>query len=63
MENLRWAVDHCDGWVKVIIAIAKDKLASPRSISECFPSKMELRVLHLDETTGAFTFEAPEFEK
>jgi hypothetical protein len=63
MENLRWALDHCDGWVRVIIAIAKNKNAHPRSISECFPSKMQLRVTHLDQTTGAFAFEAPEFEK
>lgn len=57
MGNLRFALDHCGGKVKVIIAIAKDKRASPRSIAECFPSKMELRVSHLNESTGAFAFE------
>lgn len=60
MENLRWAVDNCAGWVNVIIAIAKDKHARPRSIAECFPWKMKLRVTHLNEQTGAFGFEAPE---
>lgn len=58
MQNLRWALDHCDGWVKVIIAIAKDRSAKPRSIRECFPSKMQVKVTHLDETSGEFSLEA-----
>ena len=57
MKNLRWSLDHCDGWVKVIIAIAKDKQAKPRSIKECAPTKMQVRVIHLDEASGAFAFE------
>lgn len=58
MENLRWAIDHCDGYLKVIVAIAKDKNAIPRSISECFPSKIQLRVARLNETTGEFALES-----
>jgi Uri superfamily endonuclease len=60
MENLRWAIDHCVGQVNVIVAIAKDTKAKPRSISECFPGKMRLRVTNLDEATGAFGFETIE---
>ncbi|MER9225791.1 hypothetical protein NKI39_09050 [Mesorhizobium sp. M0664] len=58
MENLRWALDHCDGWVKVIIAVAKDKNAKPRSIKECAPTKMQVKVMQLDEGSGEFSLEA-----
>ena len=30
MENLAWARDNCDGRVRVIIAIAKDRNVEPR---------------------------------
>ncbi|MEW9837990.1 hypothetical protein [Mesorhizobium marinum] len=58
MRNLRWALENCDGWAKVIVAKAKDKNARPRSIAECFPSKMQVQVTHLDEATGEFSLEA-----
>jgi hypothetical protein len=58
MENLAWARDHCDGRFKVIIAKAKDLDADPRSIAECFPSKMVMRLLEFDVDTGAFLAEA-----
>ncbi|ESZ05409.1 MULTISPECIES: hypothetical protein [unclassified Mesorhizobium] len=57
MTNLRWAIDHANGEVQVIIAIAKDKMAQPKTIKECFPSKMVMRVTALDEGTGAFRLE------
>ena len=58
MDNLRWALNHCDGWVKVIIAIANDPTAVPRTIKECGPTKMQVRVTRLDEATGEFSLEA-----
>lgn len=58
IRNLRWALDHCDGWVKVISAIAKDPNASPRSIKECAPTKMQVKVTHVNEATGEFSLEA-----
>jgi hypothetical protein len=57
MENLAWARDHCSGRFRVIIAKAKDVNADPRSIAECFPSKMVMRLLELDADTGAFLAE------
>ncbi|WP_406873208.1 hypothetical protein WHT83_05470 [Aminobacter sp. P9b] len=60
MENLRWAVDHCDGKLSVIVAIAKDKFAHPRSIAECFPSKMAVFVTELNEAVGSFCLQAKE---
>ncbi|WP_394689916.1 hypothetical protein [Hoeflea sp.] len=58
IENLVWARDHLDGEVSVIIAVAKDKTASPRSIAECFPQpNLIMRVIELDEYSGDFTLE------
>src|ERR1700733_8052466 len=54
VENLRWAKDHCDGRFRVICAIAKDINADPRSIAECFPTDMVMRLVELDPETGAF---------
>ena len=58
MENLAWAQENCDGRLRLIIAIAKDRNAEPRSIAECFPSKMVMRLTHLDVDTGAYVAEA-----
>jgi hypothetical protein len=58
MENLAWARDRCDGRLNVIIAIAKDTNAEPRSIRECFPSGMVMRLRSLDTNSGAFVAEA-----
>jgi hypothetical protein len=58
MRNLEWSLQELGGKVSVIIAIAKDNKAQPRSIKECFPSKMRARVTRLDHASGAFTFEA-----
>jgi hypothetical protein len=57
-ENLIWAQDNCEGRIHVIIAIAKDVTAAPRSIKECNPSKMVVKLAYLDRETGAFIAEA-----
>lgn len=58
IENLVWARDHLEGEVSVIIAVAKDKTASPRSIAECFPQpNLIMRVIEFDENSGDFTLE------
>lgn len=58
VENLAWARDNLDGKVSVIIAVAKDKNASPRSIQECFPQpNLIMRVVELDENSGDFALE------
>ena len=58
MDNLELARDNLDGVVQVIVAIPKDKSASPRSIKECFPHpSLRMRVTQLDRVTGEFTLE------
>lgn len=54
MENMRWAIDNADGLVRMIIAVARDPSASPRSIKECFPDPRKMRITDLDEHSGAF---------
>lgn len=59
LENLKWARDHCEGLVRVVIAIAKDVTASPREAESWFPQeKLVMRITHLDEVTGAFRAES-----
>lgn len=57
IENLAYAEEHLDGVVHVIIAVAKDKKASPRSIERCFPSAMKMKVVQLDREAGTFRLE------
>jgi len=54
MSNLRYALEECDGFVKVIIAVAKDPKADPKKIDRCSPTNMKVRVASLDEESGAF---------
>ena len=58
MKNLAWAQHKCAGRFNVIIATAKDISADKRSIKECFPTKMIMRLTSLNPTTGAFAAEA-----
>jgi len=55
IENLRWAQDHWNGLMGVVIVKAADENAHPRSIDDAFPRKdllMQLRELNPD--TGEF---------
>jgi hypothetical protein len=58
MENLAWARNNCAGRFNVIVAKAKDTKADPRTIEECFPSKMVMRLTSLNTESGAFLAEA-----
>jgi hypothetical protein len=58
IEILKWARDRCDGLFRVVITVAKDVSAVPRSIIECFPKhNIVMRLLDLDENTGEFRAE------
>jgi hypothetical protein len=54
-ENLQWAKDHCEGLLHVIVAIAKDAAVRPRSIYECFPTDIRLKILAFDKNTKVFS--------
>ena len=58
LENLQWALDNCDGKVRVVMAKAKDIKADPRSIETCFPHpKLVMKVVELDVTRRHFVLE------
>jgi hypothetical protein len=57
MRNLAHAWANFNGELKVIIAVPKDANAAQRSIKVCFPSKLIMRLVHLDLETGAFVAE------
>lgn len=64
LENLAWARDNCDGEIRIIVAIAKDTKASPRSIKECFPAEgLKMRISYLNYITGDFVAERIDTER
>jgi hypothetical protein len=55
IENLKWARDHCDGLMKVVIIEAKDVNADVREIADCtVQRRMVMKLVDLDEETGEF---------
>jgi hypothetical protein len=59
LENLIWARDHCGGLVRVVIAVAKDVKADPRTAVRWFPQdRLVMKITELDENTGAFRAES-----
>ncbi len=58
VENLVHARDHLNGVLSIIILVAKDKGAVPRSIDRSFPHpKLKMNVVELDEHEGTFVLE------
>ena len=58
LDNLEHALAHCGGQLRIIIAMAKDVKAEPRSIAECFPARgLHMRLIHFDRVTGDFAAE------
>lgn len=56
-ENIKFAKKKLRGEFHVIMADAKDKRATQRKIAVCTPSKLVMRVVKFDETTGEFEAE------
>jgi hypothetical protein len=58
ITNLKWARNHCDSLVRVVIIQADDVQANPRTIKFCYPdNSLVMRITHLDTETGAFRAE------
>ncbi|MDO8878105.1 MAG: hypothetical protein Q8M24_00045 [Pseudolabrys sp.] len=57
-SNLKWEWECCDRRFNANVLIAKDRDTQSRSIKECFPGKMVMRLIHLDLESGAFFAEA-----
>jgi hypothetical protein len=55
IENLKWALENCDGRVRAVIAMAKDVKARVRAIGRCFPHpKLVMKIIDFNEVTGEF---------
>lgn len=58
IDNLAHARDSNGRLVHVILAQARDKDATPRSIARCFPHPtLKMRVIDLDQSEGTFVLE------
>jgi hypothetical protein len=56
IENLLWARDHCDGFLKVVVVIAEDPNASQRKIADSYPRRnLLMKLTDLNESTGEFS--------
>jgi hypothetical protein len=59
IANLKWARNHCNGLVRVVIIQAEDVQANPRTIKLCHPdNSLVMRITHLDTETGVFRAES-----
>jgi hypothetical protein len=55
IKNLIWARGRCAGLFRVVVTVAEDTKASPRSISKCYPHKtLVMKLVKLNEDTGEF---------
>ncbi|CAA6603793.1 conserved hypothetical protein [Rhodospirillaceae bacterium LM-1] len=54
LDNLKWALSHCDGIFRGIITVARDTETRPREIQECFPYQARMKIHALNEATGEF---------
>jgi hypothetical protein len=60
ISHLKWAVDHCNGCVRVVVLTAEDIWANPRVIRSCHPDDtLVLRITQLNAKTGCFQAQIP----
>jgi hypothetical protein len=52
VRHIRWAQEHADGILHVIMAKAKDRYAHPRKIESCEPSNLKMKIVSFNEATG-----------
>jgi hypothetical protein len=59
IANLKWARDHCDGYVRVVILTAEDVTADPRKIRYCYADdSLIMRITEFDCRTRTFRAES-----
>ena len=58
IENIKWAIAHCNGEFRVVIGVAKDVNARPRATLRAYPKpQMIMKIKTFDEETGEFSAE------
>ncbi|MGC1779953.1 MAG: hypothetical protein WBB34_18620 [Xanthobacteraceae bacterium] len=59
-SHLKWAMAHCNGFVRVVVLRAADTRARPRVMESCYPDDgLILRITHFDAATGSFQARSP----
>jgi hypothetical protein len=55
ITHLRWAIAHCEGFVRVVVLTPEETAAHPRVIRSCYPDDdLIMRITHFDAKTGFF---------
>jgi hypothetical protein len=55
IENIRWALTHCNGVVRVVIAIARNPGAKVRRVLRAYPQRsLVMKITEFDEDCGYF---------
>lgn len=59
VANLKWALAHCFGLVRVVMLAAEDVTAEPRKIVCCYPDdRLVMRITGFDSRTRTFRAES-----
>jgi hypothetical protein len=59
IANLKWARDHCGGFVRVVVLTAEDVTADPRKIRYCYADdSLVMRITRLDLHSRTFRAES-----
>ena len=59
-SHLKWAIAHCNGYVRVVVLKAADTEATPRVIECCYPDDdLVLQITQFDAATGSFRARVP----
>lgn len=59
VANIKWALAHCFGLVRVVMLAAEDVTAEPRKIVCCYPDdRLVMRITGFDSRTRTFRAES-----
>jgi hypothetical protein len=59
IANLKWARDHCNGFVRVVVLTAEDVTADQRKIRYCYPDdSLIMRITEFDPESRTFRAES-----
>ena len=60
VTHLKWAISHCNSYVRVVVLTAEDTRANPRVVRSCYPDdSLIMRITDFDPKTGFFRASTP----
>ena len=60
IDHLKWVRDQRAGLFRVVIVTAVDTTVEPRKIDEAYPTKLTMRLIDLNESSGEFSAQVVE---